>query len=108
MAIGWAPDGKRAFLQDNWGSDVADCYVLTRTPGGIAGLSLSKLAQRTPGHPSGDEGPSEAHYYVTCDRWRSSGQIIGSINGHTDKNPVHDFDYPFIYDARTHRIAWRR
>jgi hypothetical protein len=96
------------FVQDNWGSDIADCYVLTRGPGGITGLSLLKLVQRTPGHPSGIERPFRAHYYVHCDQWRSSGQIEGGVSGHTDANPSHGFDHPFIYDAGTRRIAWRR
>ena len=108
MAIGWSPDGKRAFLQDNWGSDVADCYVLSRTAAGITGLSLSKLAQRTPGHPTGAEGPLRAHYYVHCSRWGSSDRIIGAIAGLSGGNPVHDFNYPFLYDVRTRRITWRR
>jgi hypothetical protein len=108
MGIGWSPDGARVLLQDNWGSNIADCYVLTRVRGGITGLSLLKLAQRTPGHPTGIEAPFEAHYYVHCDRWRSSGQISGAISGHTDTNPLHDFDYPFTYDAHTRRIMWRR
>src|SRR5262245_24551817 len=28
MDVGWSPDGRRVFLQDNWGSNIADCYVL--------------------------------------------------------------------------------
>lgn len=108
MGVGWSPDGRRAFLQDNWGSDIADCHVLTRTPGGIAGVSLLRLAQRTPGHPTGNERPSRSHFYVHCDRWRSSGRVTGAVSGHTDTNPMHDFNHPFTYDARAHRITWRR
>ena len=107
MGIGWSPDGKRAFLQDNLGSNIADCYILTRTPNGVTGLSLLKLAQRTPGHPTGAERPFDAHYYVHCDQWRSSEQIAGAVSGHTDTSPFRDFDHPFIYDTRLHRISWR-
>ena len=106
MRIGWSPDGKRAFLQDNWGSNIADCYALTRGRGNITGMSLLKLAQRTAGHPAGAESPGQAHYYVHCDHWRSPNQIVGVISGHTDANPSHDFMYRFTYDARARGIAW--
>lgn len=106
MGVSWSPDGKRVFLQDNWGSNVSDCYVLNRSATGIAGLSLSKLIQKTPGHPTGAEQPDAAHYYVHCDSWQSPGRIAGSVRGHTDSEPVREFDHPFVYDVATRRIHW--
>lgn len=106
MGIGWSPDGKRVFLQDNWASNVADCYVLTRRVPGIRGLRLSNLIQRARGHPTATE--QRGHYYVHCDRWISSEQIIGAVSGHTDTNPSNGFNHKFTYNARTHRIDWRR
>jgi hypothetical protein len=105
MGISWSQDGKSAFLQDNWGSNIADCYVLSRVSGSVKGASLSKLIQRTPGHPSRVE--RQGHYYVHCDRWHSPEQIVGAVSGHTDTNPGHGFNHPFIYNARTHQIVWR-
>jgi len=106
MGISWSPDGGRVFLQDNWGSDVADCYVLTRGAPGIRRLRLSKLIQRTRGHPTAAE--QRGHYYVHCDRWLSSDLIAGAVSGHTDTNPGHGFHHPFNYNARTHQMDWRR
>ncbi|HEX6784854.1 MAG TPA: hypothetical protein VF098_09415 [Sphingomicrobium sp.] len=106
MQISWSPDGTRAFLQDNWGSNIADCYALTRTKSGITGVSLLKLIQRTPGHPLGAERPFVAHYYVVCDNWRSAEEIEGEVGGHTDENPLHEFSYRFAYDFGARRITW--
>jgi hypothetical protein len=108
MEIGWSADGRRAFVQDNWGSNIADCIVLSRKTNGITGLRLLRLIQRIPNHPSGDETPYRSHYYVHCDRWRSPNEIEGGVSGHTDDNPSRDFSHPFIYDARTHKLTWQR
>lgn len=104
--MSWSLDGKRAFLQDNWGSNIADCYALIRTNSGVTGVSLLKLIQRTPGHPRGAERPLVAHYYVACDDWRSPEEIEGKVGGHTDENPSREFNYRFAYDFREHRITW--
>jgi len=108
MGVAWSQDGRRVFLQDNWGSNVADCYAITLTTKGVRGFSLSKLIRRTPGRPKSSEGPSMAHYYVHCDGWSRPDQIVGAVSGHTDTNPSHDFDHPFVYDVRTNKITWRR
>lgn len=108
MDVGWSPDGRRIFLQDNLGSNIADCYVLDRTAKAIRGVSLFKIIQRTPGRPTGAEDPAASHYYVRCDRWRSSHQIAGAVSGHTDSTPSHAFDHRFVYDARTGRVTWLR
>jgi hypothetical protein len=103
MIVGWSPNAHRAFLQNNWGSDIADCYILTRGSGGISGISLLKKIQRTPGRPS--ERPYYSHYYVRCDRWTSPSQIAGEVSGHIDK-PYRDFSYSFIYDSQVGKITW--
>nr|WP_166180277.1 hypothetical protein [Altererythrobacter segetis] len=108
MEISWSHDGKSAFLEDNWGSNVADCYVLTRTSSGIAGVSLLKQIQRTPGHPAGAEVPFRSHYYVHCKAWTSGRQVVGEVEGYTDTQPSHAFNRQFSYDVHKHRIAWRR
>jgi hypothetical protein len=106
MGISWSPDGGRVFLQDDWGSNIADCYVLTRTASGITGFRLSRLLQRTRGHPSAAE--QRGHYYVHCDHWISPELISGAVSGHTDTVPAHDFNHSFTYNARTRRIVWTR
>lgn len=108
MGVSWSPDGRRVFLQDNWGSNVADCYVLSRTATSTVGVSLFKIVQKTPRHPTGAERPSVAHYYVHCDRWQSASRLEGAVSGHTDTSPVRDFDHRFTYNAHTKAIRWRR
>lgn len=108
MGVSWSPDGQRAFLQDNWGSNVADCYVLNLSTKVVTGISLFKIVQKSRGHPTGSEIPSASHYYVHCNRWRSPNFIEGAVSGHTDSNRSHDFDHPFVYDTKTRRIHWRR
>lgn len=108
MGVKWSPDGRHAFLQDNFGSNRADCYVLSRTARSIRGVSLFKIVQRTPGHPTRSEEPSVSHYYVHCDLWLSSYQLAGAVSGHTDANPSHDFDHRFVYDLMAKRLRWRR
>ena len=107
MGVAWSPSGRVLFLQDNWGSNISDCYELSRTENGIRGRSLFKIVQRTPGHPAAAE-KSSSHYYVHCDRWQTSNWIMGSVSGHTDTNPFHDFDHRFAYDVQTRRLYWRR
>jgi hypothetical protein len=108
MGVSWSPDGRHVFLQDNWGSDVADCLVLSRIATSILGVSLFKIVQQTPGRPTGTEKPSASHYYVHCDQWQSVSRVEGAVSGHTDTNPSHDFDHRFTYDAQIKRIRWRR
>lgn len=43
LGVSWSPDGQRVFLQNNWGSNGADCYVLTRTATDVSGLACSRL-----------------------------------------------------------------
>lgn len=104
MGLRWSTDGRRAFLQDNWGSNIADCYALTRTSTSISGFSLSRLVQRMPGRPPAEE--REGHYYVQCDDWLSPEVIVGSIRGHTDASPSRGFNHPFTYNTRSRRIIW--
>jgi len=108
MSVGWSPDGRHVFLQDNFGSDIADCYALTRLSDGIRGVSLLKRIRRTPGRPKGRERPYQSHYYVSCDRWNAEGRIAGSVSGRTDSNPAHDFNQSFVYEPDTHKVFWRR
>ena len=107
MGVEWSPDGRRVFLQDNWGSNIADCYAMTMTSAGMRGFSLLKLIRRTPGRPMGPEQPYVAHYYVHCDEWRGSDQIAGALDGHVDTSPFRTFSHPFVYDARTGKLQWR-
>jgi len=107
MDVTWSSDGRRVFLQDSWGSNAADCYVLIRIAKSVSGVSLLKIVQRTRGHPIGNEKPSASHYYVHCDRWLSSTRIEGGVSGHTDSNPAHDFDHRFVYDVATKQIRWQ-
>jgi len=108
MDVSWSADGRRFFIQDNLGSNAGDCYVVTPGKGTVRGVSLSALIQRTPGHPGGDERPATSHYYVVCSEWRSDGSIAGRVSGHTDRNPVRGFDYPFTFDAGRCRLRWVR
>ena len=107
MDVTWSSDGRRVFLQDNWASNATDCYVLSRTANSVIGVSLTKIVQKTRGHPTGNEKPSASHYYVHCDRWLSPTRVEGGVSGHTDANPAHDFDHRFVYDVVTKRIRWQ-
>jgi hypothetical protein len=108
MTVAWSWDSRHVYLQDNLGSDLADCYALTRTTAGVRGVSLLKRIQRAPGRPKGRERPYRSHYYVSCEGWNAKGQITGSVSGHTDASPPRDFSQAFVFDPDTHKISWRR
>lgn len=104
MDVSWSPDGKSAFLEDNSASNESDCYALRRNPSGIKGASLLKSIERAPNRPPAAE--RRGHYYVNCKSWRSSYEIVGAVEGHTDTSPSHAFSHTFTYDLRSKRVSW--
>ena len=106
MAISWSHNGKSAFLQDDWASNVSDCYALRRTASGMEGASLLKMIERDPDRPAATE--RQGHYYVHCKSWRSPHEIVGAVDGYSNTSPSHAFSHPFTYDLRSRRVSWAR
>jgi hypothetical protein len=106
--VGWAPDGRSFFVNDNMGSNFADCVVMRPLRSGLRRMSLAAATGRLAGHPTGAEAPPGAHYYVTCGGWLTATRVSGSIWGHTNDPPhMHDFTYRFVYDTGTGRAKWQ-
>jgi hypothetical protein len=105
--VGWSPAGTRFLINDHIGSNIADCLIVRPAGAGVQGVSLLRIIARSPGRPR--ERPYDDHYYVRCARWISDTVVEGAVTGHTDEaGGGRDFNYPFTYDARANRIAWRR
>ena len=90
--MGWAPDGKHFFINNEMGSNVTELYVFDRVgksrgdlQGEILGAdpNLQELVRRG------------SHTYFNAEKWIDAGTLQVEVAGHTDETPVREFDMRF-------------
>jgi len=83
LAIAWAPDSERFFVDDDYGSNGSDSYVIEPTSlnttdlGAVIVDSDAKAAQLL----------KAGHSYVRAKRWLNSHELIVVLFGHFDDSP---------------------
>jgi succinate dehydrogenase / fumarate reductase cytochrome b subunit len=92
IEVGWAPDGKHFFVNNEEGSNVTDLEVFDSmgNPRGdldeailISDPTLRELARRS------------SHVYFNAKKWIDAGTLAVEVSGHSDNTPVEEFDTGF-------------
>jgi hypothetical protein len=81
LAIAWAPDGRRFFVDDAYGSSGSGSYVIDATTLKITDLAViiaNNVADSTQFFNSG-------HSYFQAERWISSHELLVVLFGHFDE-----------------------
>jgi hypothetical protein len=102
VEISWEPNSNLFFVNDNLGSDTADCYIMS-----IDGLKniriLSEISKILP------ERVTNAHHlYVTCKIWRSEQSVEIGVEGYGGNigGPNYSFDYR--YDLNIQSLHFKK
>ena len=93
--VSWAPDGRSFFLNDELGSDGADCYVIdasTLKETNVASLLVAHFTTTLADYF--DAG----HVYVEGIRWLTSRVLLVRLTGHLDRPPQRAFTFRFEVD----------
>ena len=93
LKLGWSPDSKRFFVDDETSSDRTDLYVYDRRTGSRRALrsvmlrdsELRRFAR------------AGSHMYINANRWIDAQTLEVEVSGHTD-SPVQEFDRKFRVD----------
>jgi hypothetical protein len=87
LSVSWAPDGRFFFVDDWYGSNGADCFVLDPTT--LKGIDIASLLA------SGDSNATRflkaGHSYLVAKRWIDSHQLFVALWGHFDDAPMRGF-----------------
>ncbi len=83
LAIAWAPDSQRFFVDDDYGSNGSGSYVIDPATLKITDLSViiaNNVADATPFFNAG-------HSYFRAKRWLNSHELLVVLFGHFDEPP---------------------
>ncbi len=83
LAIAWAPDSQRFFVEDEYGSNGSDSYVID--PLSLETKDLSTLVSNNDAEIK--QLLKAGHSYVKAKRWLNSHELIVVLSGHFDEPP---------------------
>ncbi len=100
--VGWSPNSRLFFVNDNFGSNGASAYVydpLTLKETDLAELILAK-------YHDADDYVGAGHSYLRVKRWMNSHQLTVTLNGHfDDPPPARGFAMAYRVDVRTGEVS---
>lgn len=105
LAVAWAPNGTRFFVEDDYGSNGASSYVVD--PETLNIIDPTNIIANS------DEKATEylnaGHAYVRAKRWINSHELVIVLAGHFDEPPARAFTivYRVDLDGSAKRISWR-
>lgn len=83
LAIAWAPDGQRFFVDDDYGSNGSGSYVIDATT-----LKITDLAPIIANHVADSTQFFNAgHSYLQAKEWIGSHELLVVLFGHFDETP---------------------
>jgi hypothetical protein len=85
--MGWAPDSRMFFVNDDLGSDEARPYLYDPVTLQETDLEQVLLA----GDPTADEYLRTGHSYLQVRRWVTSNELLVTLRGHFDEDPYRAF-----------------
>jgi hypothetical protein len=91
LTLGWSPDSKHFFVNDEASSDRTDLYVYDRRTGPKRALRSVILRADPELRRFAHAG---SHMYISANRWIDAQTLDVEVSGHTD-SPVQDFDRKF-------------
>ena len=109
--VSWSPDGRRLFVTDWAGSNVADCLAVTPSPSGTRKRSLTGVIVRARMPRVEREIRQASHGYVSCNRWLSPTRVEVEVHGDICEHlncTSRFFDDFLVYDLRTGRLQSKR
>jgi len=83
LAIAWAPDSKTFFVEDAYGSNGSDSYVID--PASLETKDLSVIVANNDAEAK--QLLKAGHSYVRAKRWLNSHEVIVVLSGHFDDPP---------------------
>lgn len=96
LAIAWAPDSERFFVNDDFGSNGSDSYVID-----AASLKTIDLATVLVDNDVGaTQFLNAGHSYVRAKRWLSSHELLVVLFGHFDESPPRPIQGSFTIKYR--------
>lgn len=96
LDIAWAPDGKRFFVNDNFGSNGSECSVIDPIT-----LKNTDLGQIITDHDAGTKPLlSAGHSYVRAKHWVNDHVLIVVLFGHFDEAPPRGVPAAFTSEYR--------
>jgi len=102
LTISWAPDSKSFFVNDQYGSNGALCYVYD--PLSLKVTDLASLLAR--GDPNVTEFLKAGHSYLEAKRWVNSRELLVILFGHFDSPRSRGFtmQYRVGLDGRVQKL----
>jgi succinate dehydrogenase / fumarate reductase cytochrome b subunit len=92
IEIGWAPDGKHFFVNDEEGSNITELYVFDGT-GKTHDVLDGEILRASPHLQELDRHAS--HIYFNAKKWIDARTLEVEVSGHTDEAPIEEFDTRF-------------
>ncbi len=83
LAVGWAPDGERFFVNDDFGSNGSECFVID--PIMLKSTDIGTLISRH--SVEAVQFLKAGHSYVRAKHWISSHELLVAVFGHFDEAP---------------------
>jgi len=81
LAIAWAPDSQRFFVEDDYGSNGSDSYVID--PASLKSVDLGTIIASS--DPEGAKFLKADHSYLRANRWLDSDELLVVLSGHFDE-----------------------
>ena len=83
LAIAWAPDSERFFVNDDYGSNGSDSYVID--PASLKTTDLGNIIVNKDAEAA--QFLKAGHSYVRAKRWLNSHELLVVLFGHFDNSP---------------------
>jgi hypothetical protein len=83
LAIAWAPDSERFFVNDDYGSNGSDSYVID--PASLKTTDLGTIIMDNDAEAT--QFLKAGHSYVRAKRWLNSHELLVVLFGHFDDSP---------------------
>ena len=96
LAIVWAPDSERFFVNDDYGSNGSDSYVVE--PASLKTIDLGAVIADNDARAT--QFLRAGHSYVRAKRWLNSHELLVVLFGHFDDSPPHGVQGSFTIRYR--------
>jgi len=96
LAVAWVPDSRRFFVNDDFGSNGSESYVIDPTT--LQAVDISKII--TKHEAQAKQLLSAGHSYLRAKRWVNDHTLIVVLVGHFDETPPRGFTPAFTFEYR--------